>query len=345
MEITTVERSEQGLSAKLKRFLLTATESPEIAALITLLLVFLFFAVSAPNFLSAYALSNILTFASIFGIVGVGVAFLMISGEFDLSVGSNMAVAGYIFLLSLLAGIPPVVAMLLALGVSTLLGLINGLIVVFTGIPSFIATLGTLLAYRGLVRALGGGQATGFNSESKPLLFAILNDSITSLNQLSDPAGNFRVSSLWFVGLVIVASFVLMRTQHGNWTFAVGGNPGAALAQGVNVKTIKLINFVVSGFLAGLAGAILFAQRSSMNELIGDGLELTVVAAAVIGGVSLNGGIGTIVGAALGMLILSMLEQGLVLMGVTNELFQGVVGAIIIISVIVNIYLKQGQED
>lgn len=344
MEITTHERSE-GFSARLKRLLLTVTEQPEVAALITLLLVFLFFAVSAPNFLSAYALSNILTFASIYGIVVVGVAFLMISGEFDLSVGSNMAVAGYIFLLSLLAGIHPLVAMLLALGMSTLLGLINGLVVVFTGIPSFIATLGTLLAYRGLVRALGGGQATGFNPESKPLLFAILNNSITPLNQLSDPAGNFRVSSLWFVGLVIIASFVLMRTRHGNWTFAVGGNPGAALAQGVNVKKIKLINFVLSGFLAGLAGVILFAQRSSMNELIGDGLELTVVAAAVIGGVSLNGGVGTIVGAALGMLILSMLEQGLVLMGVTNELFQGVVGAIIIISVIVNIYLKRGQEE
>jgi simple sugar transport system permease protein len=344
MEITTAERSEKHLSAKLKRFLLTATESPEIAAFLTLLFVFLFFALSAPNFLAGYALSNVLTFASIYGIVVVGVAFLMISGEFDLSVGSNLAVAGYIFLLSLLAGIPPVVALLLALGVSTLLGLINGLIVVFTGIPSFIATLGTLLAYRGLVRALGGGQATGYNPETKPILFSLLNGYIAPLNQLFDPAGNFRVSSLWFIGLVVIMSFVLMRTCHGNWTFAVGGNPGAALAQGVNVTWIKLINFVLSGFLAGLAGVILFAQRSSMNELIGDGLELNVVAAAVIGGVSLNGGTGTIVGAAVGMLILSMLEQGLVLMGVTNELFQGVVGAIIIISVIINIYLKREQE-
>jgi simple sugar transport system permease protein len=177
LDLLTLEGSEQGLSAKLKRLLLTVTESPEVAAFITLLLVFLFFAVSAPNFLSAYALSNILTFASIYGIVVVGVAFLMISGEFDLSVGSNLAVAGYIFLLSLLAGIHPLVAMLLALGVSALLGLINGLIVVFTGIPSFIATLGTLLAYRGLVRALGGGQATGYTPETKPLLFAVVGPS------------------------------------------------------------------------------------------------------------------------------------------------------------------------
>jgi simple sugar transport system permease protein len=160
---------------------------------------------------------------------------------------------------------------------------------------------------------------------------------------LFQPAGNLRVSSLWFIGLMMVMSLVLLRTRHGNWTFAVGGNPAAALAQGVNVKRVKLINFVLSGFLAGLAGVILFAQRSSMNELIGDGLELTAVAAAVIGGVPLTGGAGTIVGACLGMLLLSMLEQGLVLMGVPNEVFRGVVGAIIIVSVIANTYLGRRE--
>jgi simple sugar transport system permease protein len=315
--------------------------SPELVALITLLLVFIFFAVSAPNFLSAYALSNILTFASVFGIVVVGIAFLMISGEFDLSVGSNLAVTGFIFLLTLLAGVPPILGMLLALVVSSLLGLINGLIVVYSGIPSFIATLGTLLAYRGFARWLGGGQSNAFTPEVKPGLFAILNDYIAPINNLFEPAGNFRVSSLWFIGVVVVMSIVLMRTRHGNATFAIGGNRGAALAQGVKVTRLKLINFTLSGFFAGLAGVILFAQRSSMNELLGEGLELTVIAAAVIGGVSLNGGTGTIIGAALGMLLLTLLEQGLVLMGVSNVIFQGLVGAIIILSVVANLYLKR----
>lgn len=344
METIAVERSEKRTIGKLTLLRQRLTESPEIVALVTLWLVFLFFAFSVPNFLTLYALSNVLTFASVSGIVVVGIAFLMISGEFDLSVGSNLAVAGYVFLLTLLAGVPPVLAMLLALGVSTLLGLVNGLIVVSSGIPSFIATLGTLLAYRGLVRALGSGRSTAYTPETKPMLFAVLNGYITPINQLFQPAGNFRVSSLWFIGLVIVTSIVLMRMRHGNWTFAMGGNPAAALSQGVNVKRLKLINFVLSGFLAGLAGVILFAQRSAMNELIGGGLELTAVAAAVIGGVSLAGGSGTIIGAALGTLLLSMLEQGLVLMGVANELFQGMVGAIIIISVIVNVYLKRQKE-
>ncbi len=332
------EKRTIGLPGRVRQSL---AESPELVALVTLLLVFLFFAISASNFLTFYALSNVLTFASVFGIVVIGVAFLMITGEFDLSVGSNLAVAGYVFLLSLLAGIPPFVAMLIALVVSSLLGLINGLVVVWSGIPSFIATLGTLLAYRGIVRILGGGQATSYTPETKPVLFAILNGFITPINELFQPAGNFRVSSLWFIALVMVMSAVLMRTRHGNWTFAVGGNADAALAQGVSVKRLKLINFVLSGFFAGLAGVLMFAQRSSMNELIGEGLELTAIAAAVIGGVSLSGGSGTIVGAALGMILLSMLEQGLVLMGVTNEVFRGVVGAMIIVSVVVNTYLKR----
>jgi simple sugar transport system permease protein len=134
-----------------------------------------------------------------------------------------------------------------------------------------------------------------------------------------------------------------MRTRFGNWVFAVGGNPGAALSQGINIKRVKLVNFVLSGLFAGLAGVILFAQRSSMNELLGEGLELIAVAASVIGGVLLTGGYGTIVGAAMGILLLSMLEQGLVLMGVPNDVFRGIVGTIIIASVVANTYL--GRQE
>lgn len=341
MDKTDSSRATEDSVSRLSILRQRLAESPEIVALITLVLVFTFFAVSAENFLTVYALSNVLTFASVFGIVVVGIAFLMISGEFDLSVGSNLAVAGFVFLISLLAGIPAILAMLLALVVSTLLGLVNGLIVVYSGIPSFIATLGTLLAYRGVARVLGGGQSNAFTPDVKPALFAVLNDYITPINSLFAPAGNFRVSSIWFIGVVVVMSIVLTRTRHGNATFAVGGNPGAALAQGVNVNRLKLINFALSGLFAGLAGVILFAQRSSMNELLGEGLELTAVAAAVIGGVSLYGGTGTILGAAMGMILLTMLEQGLVLMGVSNVIFRGIVGAIIIISVVINVYLKR----
>jgi simple sugar transport system permease protein len=308
-----------------------------------LLIAILFFAIVAPGFLSFYPLSNILTFASVLGIVVVGVAFLMISGEFDLSVGSIFTVAGYVFLIGLVNGLPPVIAMVGALLVSATLGVINGLIVIRLGIPSFIATLGTMLAYYGIARALGPAGPSSYVPGVKPLLFDILNGYIVPINALTEPAGNLRVASVWFIGAAVVMSMVLTRTRYGNWVFAVGGSPQAALAQGVPLKFVKLANFTLSGFFAGLASVILFAQRSSMNELLAGDLELTVVAAAVIGGVSLRGGIGSIAGAAMGMVLLSTVEQGLVLMGVPLEGFGMMVGAIIIVSGIVNKYVA-GQD-
>lgn len=337
-----VSESNQNIPAsKLSMIRHRLEESPIAATLIVVSLVFLFFSFMAPNFLSLYALSNILTFSSVYGIVVVGVSFLMISGEFDLSVGSTMAVSGYVFLLALLADVPALIAMLMALAVTALLGLINGLIVYTSGMPSFIATLGTLIAYRGIVRFLGGARSTIYSPDSPPVLFSILNGYPEALNKLAQPAGNLRVASLWFIGVAILMTFILTRTRYGNWNFAVGGNRGAALAQGVNIKKVMLVNFTLSGLLAGLAGVILFAQRSSMNELLGDGLELTAVAAAVVGGCSLSGGTGSILGAALGMLLLSMIEQGLVLMGVPFDIFRAILGGIIIAAVVVNSHLSR----
>jgi simple sugar transport system permease protein len=316
---------------------------PELVALITFVIVFVYFSIAASAFLSAYALSNILTFGGISGIVVIGVAMLMISGEFDLSVGSTLAVASYVFVLALVAGVPPLLAMGLALLVSAVLGLINGLIVVYSKIPSFIVTLGTLFAYRGLARVLGKGSAITYTPKESPVLFSYLNGYLTSINALFGSAANFRASSFWFIGLVIVMTIVLMRTAYGNWTFATGGNPGAALSQGVNTRRVKIVNFVLSGSLAGLAGVLTFAQRNSATPLAGSGLELTAVAAAVIGGVRLTGGYGTILGASVGILLVSMLEQGLALMGIPNEIFRAVAGFIIILSVIANTYM--GEAD
>jgi len=318
-------------------------ESPEIVTLVTFLLVFVFFALKAPNFLSVYALSNILTFASPIGILVMGVTYLMISGEFDLSVGSNFAVAGYVFLLACNTDIPPFLAFIMAVGVCTVLGAINGLIVISSGIPSFIVTLGTLLAYRGIVRVLGKGRAIAYNPEMKSVLFTILNGSVTPLNKLTEPAGNFRFSSIWFIVVIIVMSLILLRSRFGNRIFAVGGNPIAALTQGINIKKIKFINFTLSGFFAGLAGAILFSQRFSMNELIGSGYELTAVTAVVLGGTLLKGGQGSIVGSALGVLLLSMMQQGLVLMGIHETIYWGTVGVIIILSMIASTYLGKRE--
>ncbi|GAB4539352.1 MAG: ABC transporter permease [Anaerolineae bacterium] len=326
-------------AATLTRLRYDLANYPELVALISFLIILVFFAIGAEHFLTLVAISNILSFASILGIIVVGVAMLMIAGEFDLSVGSNFAVASFVFAITLSAGLGPLPAMLLSLLISTLLGALNGVIVIRTGIPSFIATLGTMLAYRGIAREIGGGGLAKYTGPT-PALFNILNGAIDPLNQLFEPVANFRLSIVWFILIAAVMVIILRRTRFGNWVYATGGNPGAALAQGVPVRWVKLMAFTLTGLLVGLASVMQFAHRTSVDPLRGEGWELIAVAACVIGGVKLTGGVGTIVGAIVGILMLQTLEQGLVLMGVSVQIFRSVAGLILMLSVILNTYLR-----
>jgi ribose/xylose/arabinose/galactoside ABC-type transport system permease subunit len=314
---------------------------PEAVAFSSLLFLAIFFSISAPNFLTAPSIGNILTFGAITGIVTIGIAMLMVAGEFDLSVGSNFGLASYIVALSLIGGMPVGYAILLALVCCTLLGALNGLIVTKTGIPSFIATLGTLLAYRGIVRAVGKGNFATYKGEPIPFL-NFLNGDFGFLNRIFGVEA-FRNSLIWFVILAILFSFILMRTRFGNWVFAAGGNADAASAQGVNVPLVKITCFALAGLLAAFASVLQFSYRLSVDPLRGDGLELIVVAASVIGGIRMTGGYGTIIGAVAGTFLLQMLDQGLVLMQIPIQVFQATVGLIIIISVISNTYLGRGD--
>jgi simple sugar transport system permease protein len=332
----------QSLTAPLNRFRFTLTQFPEAVTLISFVVIFAFFAAVADNFLTMVALSNILSFASILGIIVIGVAVLMIAGEFDLSVGSTFAVASFVFALTMNEGVPPFWAMLLVLFFSALLGVVNGLIVILTGIPSFITTLGTMLAYRGIARAIGGGDFAKYTG-TRPVLFNILNGALDFINKSFTPVANLRLSIVWFFLIAVVMVFVLRRTRFGNWVYATGGNPGAALAQGVPVRRVKLIAFTLVGLLTGLASLMQFAHRTSVDPLRGEGWELIAVAACVIGGVKLTGGVGTIIGTCLGILILQMLEQGLVLMGISVQIFRAVAGLILMLSVIINTYLGQSE--
>ena len=314
---------------------------PEAVVLISFVLLFLFFSFFAPHFLSALSIGNILTFGSITAVIVIGVGMLMVSGEFDLSVGSNFALASYVLALSLNAGVPVVIAVLLAIIVSTLLGTLNGIIVTKTNIPSFIATLGTMLAYRGIVRAVGKGSFASYRGPEIPL-FNIFNGDFTLLNNIFHVQA-FRMSLIWFILLVIIFVFILMRTRFGNWVFAVGGLSAAARAQGVNVNYVKIMCFTLTGFLVALASILQFSYRLSVDPLRGDGIEMIAVAASAIGGIRLTGGYGTILGAVLGAFLLQMLDQGLVLMGIPIQVFQACVGLIIIISVISNTYLGKSS--
>jgi simple sugar transport system permease protein len=314
---------------------------PEAVALISFIALFIFFSFAAPNFLTPLSIGNILTFGSIVATVVIGVAILMVAGEFDLSVGSNFAICSYVIALSLIAGISVWIAIPLGIIASTSLGLVNGLIVTKTKIPSFICTLGTMLAYRGLVRAIGRGSFATY--KGAPIqLFQTINGDFVSLNNVFHVQA-FRTSMIWFILLAIIFTFVLMRTRFGNWVYASGGAPEAARAQGVNVTWVKMMCFTLTGFLVALASTMQFAYRLSVDPLRGDGMELIAVASCVIGGVRLTGGYGTVIGAILGAFLLQMLDQGLVLMSIPIQVFQACVGLIIIVSVILNTFLGKGD--
>jgi simple sugar transport system permease protein len=262
---------------------------------------------------------------------------LMISGEFDLSVGALMAMGGFVYGLGTVAG-QPVLALVLALLVPTALGALNGLVLIRTGVPSFIVTLATGSIFRGAVWLLSQGSM--LQTVEKFLIYDVFNG---RLNILADAikGANFRTSTMWWLILVVIFEFILVRTRFGNHVFATGGNPQAAQAQGVNVNRVKVINFMVSGALAGFAGVLLFSQFKTVRVATGVGTELNAIAAAVVGGTSLTGGYGSIVGGFLGVLIISMLRTGVVLTDlIPADNFEAIVGVTIIAAAIFNNWLR-----
>lgn len=181
--------------------------------------------------------------ASELGIVAIGITLLMISGEFDLSVGSVYAVVPMAMAILINKGQPDVIALIISLLLGASLGLLNGIVTLKTGIPSFITTLGTMMFWRGILLAVTGGFPIMLERNSRVL--NIFGGSI---------AGGLRYSGVWFIILAIVFWIILERTRYGNWVFATGGNLGAAKALGIPTDRVKIVNFIISSLLAGLAG-------------------------------------------------------------------------------------------
>ena len=322
---------------KTKRVFLGSTLSGPLAVF---LVVFLLLSLFVPNFLTMRSITGIINAATLTGTLTIGVAMLMISGEFDLSVGSLLAIGGYVFGTLAVNG-QPILGLLLGIAVPALLGALNGLILIWTGIPSFIVTLGTKYFYRGMLWVISGGAM--LQTIKKIPIYDLFNARFDFLNNFFTNA-NFRTSLVWLIGLVVIFQFILARTAFGNHVFATGGNPGAALGQGVAVKRVKVINFIITGALAGVTGILTFSQFTTIRVASGDGLELSAIASAVVGGVLITGGAGSIWGGLIGALTISMLRTGVVLMNIPfipADNFEAIVGATIILAVILNNWLRR----
>ncbi|MFC0115411.1 ABC transporter permease [Kibdelosporangium aridum] len=318
---------------------------PEIGALLGALLVFVFFSVVTGQFLSPLGVANWLDDASTLGIMAVAVAMLMIGGEFDLSAGvmtASTALVTAIFATQV--GLNVWFALILSLVFALAVGAINGWLVMRTGLPSFIVTLGTFLALQGLnlgvTRLITGTvQVSGMRStdgyETAGMLFA---------STINIGGTDFQVSILWWVVFAAIAAWVLVRTRFGNWTFAVGGSSLSSRAVGVPVVRTKIMLFMTTAFAAWIVGSINILRNASVQANQGIGLEFQYIIAAVIGGCLLTGGFGSAVGAAIGALIFGMARQGIVYAQWNSDWFMLFLGIMLLAAVLVNNTFRRRAE-
>jgi simple sugar transport system permease protein len=321
-----------------RRWLVRALARPSLPALVGLAVVLAVFLPVAPGLLSSGALASVLDTASLLGIGGVAVGLLLIAGHFDLSIGV-VAVAGALVTALLVEragwGIWP--ALLASLGLALLVGLVNGILVVNTGLPSFLITLATFLVLQGTTQAgveavTGSARVSGLADaegwESARALFG-------STLLLGD--GRFRVSLLWWLGVTALATWALWRTPFGNAVFASGGARRAARQLGVPVARTTVTLFCLTataGWLIGTLGLVRLGAVQVGAAGLGPAVDFVVV--AVIGGCLLTGGYGSAVGAAIGALVYAVAEHGIGLAGWDPPWFRALLGVLLLLALLTN---------
>ena len=287
--------------------------------------------IMTPYFLTVSNLLNVAQQTSINAIIAVGMTFVIITAGIDLSVGSLVAFSGVVLASVLQAGVPLPIAILVGLGVGLFCGMINGLLITHGRIPPFISTLGMMSVARGAALLYTKGRpVSGFSENFRYLATGEI----------------FHIPvPVIIMGVVcILAHFVLNRTKLGRYAYAIGGNEEAAILSGINVKLYKTMVYALCGLLSGLAALILTARLNSAQPIAGNMYELDAIAATVIGGTSLMGGEGTVLGTLIGALIMGVLRNGLNLLGVSSFIQQIVIGSVIIIAVLMDMALKKQRK-
>lgn len=283
--------------------------------------------IATPHFLTISNLLNVLQQTSINAILALGMTFVILTAGIDLSVGSILAFAGVVAASVLHADVPVVVGVLVGLGVGTLCGLLNGVLIAYGNLPPFIVTLGMMSAARGAALMYSDGRPiSGFGESFRWLA----NGSILGIPMLI----------VIMAGLYIIAYIILMRTAFGRYTYAIGGNEQATLLSGISVKKYKTAIYALSGLTAGIAAVLLTARLDSGMPTAGQMYELDAIAATVIGGTSLMGGEGRVTGTLVGALIIGVLRNGLNLLAVSTYAQSVVIGTVIVISALLDAYIK-----
>ncbi len=316
---------------------------PEMGAVAGAVVVWVFFAILAGDsgFLRLTGVASYLEVSAELGILAVAVALLMIGGEFDLSIGSMLGACGMIvaiFPAEFGWGIWP--AILASLAFALAVGAMNGYLVLRTGLPSFIITLGTLFIIRGttlaFTRLLTGRTQVGGLDDAPG--YATAHDIFAS--ELSIGRANFPISIAWWALIAAVATWILLRTSFGNWIFGVGGSLQAARNVGVPIKAVKILLFMGTAAAAWMIAVIQVVTFRGADVLRGQGQEFYAIIAVVVGGTLLTGGYGSAIGAVFGALIFGMVRQGIVYAGVDADWFQVFLGAMLLVAVLINRWVR-----
>jgi ribose transport system permease protein len=309
-----------------------------LLAFAALLVIIVFFSIASEHFLTFGNLKGILLATSVTGILAMGVTFVIISGGIDLSIGTVMTLSAVMTGVTITnAGLPIPIGIAVGIMTGVTMGLINGALIARLKIPPFIATLVMLSVARGLALIV---------SDLAPIYFPDAPEfNEAFMGSVSESLFGIDIPNLTFVffGSAIVAGFILSRTILGRYVFAIGSNEEATRLSGVRTVRWKASAYVISGLFAGLAGIVIAARLNSAQPAVGFGYELDAIAAAVIGGTSLSGGEGSILGTVIGAFLISVLTNGLRLLDVPQEWQIVVTGVIVVLAVYLDIVRRRRQ--
>ena len=304
-----------------------------------LVLLIIFFSSTSPHFLCTNNIINILRQISLLGIICMSSTMVITCGEIDLSVGATYCLSAIVAGSMMTNGVPISIAILVALFVGTGIGFVNGFLSTYGKIPSMIATLGMMNIARGLALIMSEGRIINLSSRNIKSSYLQI---FMKLGQ--GRLFNIPIMTICFGFIVIIAFIIYHKTLLGFHFKAVGGNFSAARASGINDRGVVIVAFTINGLFSAFAGVLNMAFLSNIQGTSGSGFEMNVIAAVIVGGTALNGGEGSIIGTLLGVLIIGVLNNGIILLGVSPFLQTLIIGVVIIGAVAIDMWTKKGRK-
>lgn len=324
-----MEKQPDNAQAKKSAVLHALLNKNELGTILPLCLLLIVVGCVNPNFFAMNNILDILKTSSFSFIVAVPITFLMASGGMDLSIGAATSFGGVVCAFALKAGMPIPVSIVLALGAGAVVGVINGIVIVYFDLPPFIATLGTQYAFNGIIAITTENLAiSGFSNSFKML----------GQNKLF---GMVPLPVVYALIIGIIGHIILVKTKYGRAILAIGGNRETAYLAGINVRAKCLTVFIATSMLAALSGVLMASRFASAQPAAGTGTELTIMASVIIGGTSMFGGTGTVLGSALGCILLATITNALIVMKVSTFWQNLIFGVILLAAIFIDKYRRK----